>query len=153
MLKCTANSVSSIYFLEIQCVSITVHIYIDEWLLVATYGAGVALVSAPVIKLHPFQLQRRISFRDLILEQRCPFSEALILMRELVLAVIVRVDRSISCCHMNPVDDDVCTGLKSAWQDAAFRENTGDLFTCKTLYKEKYIKFRENSRCCSVSSP
>ena len=93
-------------------------------------GAGVALVSALVLNVHLRQLEGGVSSGDLVLKQRRPASEALVLEWELVLFVVVGVDTKVS--FLQPADDHISIALEAARQDASLHENTGDLSVCNT---------------------
>lgn len=82
----------------------TVHFEVDKWILFCINGADVAAVSALVLNLHPCQLEWGVSFGELVLEQRCPASELLVLGSELVFVAIVQVYKRMSLWQVHPVD-------------------------------------------------
>lgn len=81
--------------------------------MVACDGAGVAFVSTLILDLHPLQLERCVSFGDLVLKHRGPTLETPVLGRELVLVAVVGMDADLVSC--GPVDEGVITARESAW--------------------------------------
>lgn len=103
---------------------LTSDIQVDKDLLVALSRAGVALVPALVLDFEPPQEQGGVAVRDLGVEQGRPSAEVFVLQSELVLVVVVAMDRDLL---LVPVDHHGAGGPEAARQDAVVTDDTGDV--------------------------